>query len=143
MSVAEDTVKALLELHDLEDEINDLKPRKESKTDLKSKMEVIRAKVPPMVLGHHDRVRARNKRSVSEVRNGVCAGCHMTVPVGTVNILRRGEDIQLCANCGRYLYLQAEALPPVESAQEEAAKSAETKPKRPRKKKAPAVASEN
>jgi hypothetical protein len=29
----------------------------------------------------------------------------MQVPLGVVMTLKRGQDIQLCENCGRYLYL--------------------------------------
>ena len=29
----------------------------------------------------------------------------MHVPIGQITVLMRGEDIQLCESCGRYLYL--------------------------------------
>lgn len=69
-------------------------------------VEKLRAKVPPQILGHYDRLRARGKKGLSLVRdNKVCSECHMTVPIGTVITIMRGDDIQLCGNCGRYLYV--------------------------------------
>src|SRR5580765_6605435 len=65
----------------------------------------LRAKVPPQVLAHFDRLRARGKKGVAVVRNQVCTGCHMRLPIGTINTLMQGTDVQLCDSCGRYLYL--------------------------------------
>lgn len=82
----------------------------------------LRGKIPEPILGHYDRLRARKKKGVALVRNQSCAGCHMRVPIGQITVLMRGEDIQLCESCGRYLFLPApvpaevEAPPPVETA---------------------------
>jgi predicted nucleic acid-binding Zn-ribbon protein len=68
----------------------------------------LRAKIPHQILGHFDRLVARGKKGVAAVRGQVCSGCHMQVPLGVVNTLKQGQDIQLCESCGRYLYLQPE-----------------------------------
>ena len=65
----------------------------------------LRAKVPAQILGHYDRLVTRGKKGVAVVRNQVCTGCHMRLPIGTINTLMQGNDIQLCDSCGRYLYL--------------------------------------
>ncbi|HTY89488.1 MAG TPA: C4-type zinc ribbon domain-containing protein [Candidatus Acidoferrum sp.] len=65
----------------------------------------LRAQIPSQILGHYDRLVARGKKGVAAVRGQVCSGCHMQVPLGVVMTLRHEEDIQLCENCGRYLYL--------------------------------------
>ena len=65
----------------------------------------LRAKIPSQILGHYDRLVARGKKGVAAVRGQVCSGCHMQVPLGVVMTLKRGDDIQLCESCGRYLYL--------------------------------------
>ena len=57
------------------------------------------------IIGHYDRLRVRGKKGVALVRNQVCTGCHMHVPIGQITVLMRGEDVQLCESCGRYLYL--------------------------------------
>ena len=91
----------------------------------------LRALIPLPILAHYDRLRTRGKKGLVPVRNQVCTGCHMSVPIGKITVIMRGNDIQLCENCGRYLYLPE----PVETApiaQEAVAKSVE-KPKRRRK----------
>lgn len=96
----------------------------------------LRALVPPPVLGHYDRLVARGKKGVAIVRNQVCTGCHMRLPIGTINTLMHGLDIQLCDSCGRYLAL-------VEPVPAEPAAVSEPAPKpavKTRKRKTPAHA---
>jgi predicted nucleic acid-binding Zn-ribbon protein len=68
----------------------------------------LRSRVPQPILGHYDRLVARGKKGVAVVRNQVCTGCHMRLPIGTINTLMQGQDVQLCDSCGRYLYLEPE-----------------------------------
>jgi predicted nucleic acid-binding Zn-ribbon protein len=74
-----------------------------------AKMAELRALIPPQIMGHYDRLIARGKKGVAVVRNQVCTGCHMKLPIGTINTLMQGQDIQLCDTCGRYLYLPSPA----------------------------------
>ena len=74
----------------------------------------LRGKIPAQILGHYDRLVARGKKGVTAIRGENCSSCHIRVPIGAVMTLKRGEDIQLCENCGRYLFLPdvVEAAPP-------------------------------
>ncbi|HLP76731.1 MAG TPA: C4-type zinc ribbon domain-containing protein [Candidatus Paceibacterota bacterium] len=65
----------------------------------------LRTQVPEPILGHYSRLIARGKKGVAIIRNQVCTGCQMRLPIGTITTLMRNEDIQLCDSCGRYLYL--------------------------------------
>jgi hypothetical protein len=65
----------------------------------------LRGKIPPQILAHYDRLLAKGKKGVAAVRNQVCTGCHMRVPIGVVATLMHDTDIQICESCGRYLYL--------------------------------------
>ena len=69
----------------------------------------LRGKIPSQILGHYDRLVAHGKKGLAAVRDQVCTGCHMHLPIGVVTTLMHDTDIQLCDNCGRYLYL-AEAM---------------------------------
>jgi len=95
----------------------------------------LRNSIPQPFIGHYERLRVRGKKGVAVVRNQVCTGCHMHVPIGMITVLMRGEDIQLCESCGRYLYLpdpaEAEFINKVE-----AAKPAAKAPAKPRKRRA-------
>jgi predicted nucleic acid-binding Zn-ribbon protein len=75
---------------------------------VESHMAELRAQIPPPILAHYDRLVARGKKGIAVVRNQVCSGCHMKLPIGTINTLMQGNDIRLC-DCGRYLYLPAPA----------------------------------
>ena len=65
----------------------------------------LRGKIPSQILGHYDRLVAKGKKGVAAVRNQVCTGCHMRLPIGVVATLMHNTDVQLCESCGRYLYL--------------------------------------
>jgi len=65
----------------------------------------LRAKIPAPILAHYDRLMIRGKKGVAAVRNQVCTGCHVQVPLGVTITIMHGDDIQICESCGRYLYL--------------------------------------
>ncbi len=65
----------------------------------------LRAKVPPQILAHYDRLVAHGKKGVAIVRDQVCTSCHIRLPLGVIMTLMHGQDIQLCESCGRYLSL--------------------------------------
>jgi len=92
----------------------------------------LRDKIPPQILGHYDRLVAQGKKGVTAVRGEVCASCHLRVPIGAITTLKRGEDIQLCENCGRYLYLPE--TPEVEPAPATAAPKRAKKPRATKRK---------
>ena len=85
----------------------------------------LRAKIPQPILSHYDRLIARGKKGMAMVRDQVCTGCHMRLPMAVIMTLMHDRDIQLCDSCGRYLYLADPAAP-------EAAEPA--KPPKPAKK---------
>jgi predicted nucleic acid-binding Zn-ribbon protein len=70
----------------------------------------LRGRIPLPILERYDRMRARGKKGVAAVRNQVCGSCHMQVSLGVVMALRHGQAVQLCENCGRYLYLAEEPV---------------------------------
>src|SRR5512135_1655566 len=117
-----DLLQNLLKLQALE--FNETK-----ETDPAARIEELRKSIPLPILGHFDRLVARGKKGVAIVRNQVCTGCHMRLPIGTINTLLQRQDIQLCDSCGRYLYIPEQTEAPVA----EPAPAAPPKPKRKRK----------
>jgi hypothetical protein len=92
----------------------------------------LRTKIPSQILGHYDRLVAKGKKGITMVRDQVCTGCHMRVPIGGIMTLKHGVDIQLCENCGRYLY-----LPPAEPAKSAEATAISKPGRKSRKSKKP------
>jgi len=80
-----------------------------SSKSLASQVAELRTLIPQPILGHYDRLAVRGKKALAVVRNQVCSGCHMRLPIGTINTMMQGHDLQLCDTCGRYLYLPAPA----------------------------------
>ncbi len=99
--------RSLLALQEL------LKQHHPASADQKAAAELLRGQIPTPILAHFDRMIAGGRNGVSLVRNGVCCGCHMRVPVGTAASLANPNDIHLCENCGSYL-----ALAPVDPEEE-------------------------
>ena len=98
--------------------------------NIESQVAELRGKIPQPILGHYDRLRARERKGVALVRNQVCTGCHMRVPIGQITVIMRGEDIQLCETCGRYLYMQPEAEAAAPAEAPKTAEAAAVKPKK-------------
>jgi predicted nucleic acid-binding Zn-ribbon protein len=88
------TISQLLALQEIE-----LQSPKSSKTS------ALRAQIPAGMLDRFDRFLSRGKKGVALVQNSICRGCQIAVPVGVVNALIQGVGVQVCDNCGRYLYL--------------------------------------
>ena len=99
----------------------------------------LRSSIPAPIIGHYERLRVRGKKGIALVRNQVCTGCHMRVPIGQISMLMRGEDVQLCETCGRYLYLPA-ATEVEAPSQVEPPKPAAKAPAKPRKRRVLALA---
>ncbi len=104
----QEMVRRLAELHGLEDRLHLLQRNHEQSADVRARIETLRARIPVGVVAHHDRLRARGKRSMAEVRQGVCGGCHMRVAIGLIPVLRRRDSLIPCENCGRLLVLTEE-----------------------------------
>jgi predicted nucleic acid-binding Zn-ribbon protein len=80
-----------------------------SDTTAEASISKLRHKIPPPILQHYDRLTDQGKKGVANVRHQVCMGCHMRIPIGAIVTLMQDTDIQVCENCGRYLYLSPEA----------------------------------
>lgn len=117
-------------------EIQEQQLVRNKKPDRNPSLAALRQKVPQQVLAHLDRLLQRGKKGVALLRNGVCAECHMHVPIGVVATIMHDRDIQLCANCGRYLYLPKEEMTAA------AAQPAPPAPKPRRKKTSPTTPSD-
>ena len=73
--------------------------------DHKAEVLKLREQVPAPILGHFDRLIARGKKGVAIARNGACGECHLRLPSGPLSALAYTNEVHLCDNCGRYLYL--------------------------------------
>ena len=71
-----------------------------------AEMEKLRDKVPTPILAHYERLVLRGRKGVAMVRAGVCSECHLRITRGKLaNLSATANELHLCDNCGRYLYL--------------------------------------
>jgi len=78
--------------------------------DTEERIAELRLTIPLPILSHYERMGTRGKKGVALVSHQTCTGCHMRVPLGVVLNLNHGNDVFLCDNCQRYLYLPDDAL---------------------------------
>jgi predicted nucleic acid-binding Zn-ribbon protein len=102
-------VEKLLELQELElvvEESRIVHPEGHSRelAELSSRIAALRKSIPGEDLKRYDGHR-RSGAGAVRVEGGVCRGCHLAVPVGDLNRMRKGEASWLCPYCGRYLLL--------------------------------------
>ena len=117
-----DELQALEGAHgELEKELDDAKGSlTDEQTKLRAEVEEIRGEaqglltdrervrepVDAEILETYDLLFSRYRdRSVVNVENGVCTGCHMSLNPGTIDELKRNRDIVRCMNCSRILYM--------------------------------------
>lgn len=103
-SFVHEIVRSLLELQTLEDRLQLFRRNNKRAAEVQAQVESLRKKMPAQIMSIHDRLQAQGKRSIAELRHGVCSGCHLGLAIGNVAALRRG-DLRRCGNCGRYLYV--------------------------------------
>lgn len=104
---AQAILDALIALNQAEDEaarMKRLSPR------IKAVVEAERKKIPLPILAHHDRMRGRGRRSTVAVRHDVCSGCHISIAQGLRSRLRHKLDLNVCENCGSYMFLAEEIV---------------------------------
>jgi len=71
----------------------------------------LRSIIPAFILGHHDRKIQMGKASIVAVVNGVCSACHLSLPSGHAARLRSSQDLEVCDNCGAFIYLEPGSIP--------------------------------
>ncbi len=87
--------------------------------DLEKRKEELAQDIPGAILAKFERVAEYHEGdAMAEIQKPhpkrdefVCGGCHMTITNEAVNALMTRDDLQMCNNCGRILYLQPSEPP--------------------------------
>jgi predicted nucleic acid-binding Zn-ribbon protein len=97
----------LRELLDLDNSRRSMKPKSNAFAETGQQIDALREKLPTALLSHYDARRSRGKVPIAPVINGVCRACHLSLPSGRVADLSRGDDaVQVCENCGAFIYIE-------------------------------------
>lgn len=71
---------------------------------LEDKIGELEGRLELRVRSRYDRLQVRGMRIVVPVLQGVCYGCFMAVPTAVASEAVRNARIDVCENCGRFLY---------------------------------------
>jgi uncharacterized protein len=98
--------KSIVELDDHRERIATLRSEIETERTTRDR---VAAAISTELREKYEQIFARRGgRSVVEIRNGTCMGCHMHVPPQFFNELQKSRDVRLCPNCHRILIWRPE-----------------------------------
>lgn len=106
-----DQLEVLILLHDLDvllKEINNEKKagfevKKHNEELLKAKEKVIK-KLESNLFAKYKKLIMRYPRAVAPIIDGICYGCFVTLPTAFVVRKNKNEEVNICPNCGRFIY---------------------------------------
>lgn len=68
------------------------------------KLEELESRLEPEVRARYRRILSGHERTVVPVVDGTCYGCFVSVPTAWASDAERNEALDVCDNCGRFLY---------------------------------------
>jgi len=75
--------------------------------ELREKRKEVASRIRQELYDNYSRIMRIGKGlAVVPVKEGSCAGCHMSLPPQMINEVRKGEEIIDCSNCHRILYYE-------------------------------------
>ena len=73
--------------------------------ELEAKREKAKEDIPKPILGRYEFIRSRLSNPVIvSVEEGICTGCHISIPPQVFIELQKGEQIMSCPNCQRLIF---------------------------------------
>jgi predicted nucleic acid-binding Zn-ribbon protein len=87
----------------LESELFEIEPE-EAISRIDQKLTELETRLDRGVRSRYERLRGALDRTVVPVVGGICYGCFMAVPTAWASDAERNEGIDVCDNCGRFLY---------------------------------------
>lgn len=83
-----------------------LNAAKTGKTQIKKRIDAIRALVEPRILTHYDKLMKGRAPALVPVEGDTCQGCFIRLPSKFVQRVRQDTaHIHTCSNCARYIYV--------------------------------------
>jgi len=91
------------DLGGLESELFEIEPELAVRR-IDDKLDELEDRLDASVRGRYERLKGAGERMVVPVMGGICYGCFMAVPTAWASDAERNEAIDVCDNCGRFLY---------------------------------------
>lgn len=91
-------------VRELESEVFDM-PIEEALDKIDEKVEQLEDRLEPAAANRYRRLGGpEGARVVVPVVDGICYGCFMRVPTAWASDAERNQELEVCDNCGRFLY---------------------------------------
>lgn len=75
--------------------------------DVSARKKDIKVRLPRPMISRYERVlKRREGKAVVPVDGGKCTGCQMRLPPQMYILVQRGESLQSCPSCHRYLFIE-------------------------------------
>ncbi len=78
---------------------------------LQSRKDVIADRIDSEFLKRYNIIKKARGDAVVELLNGSCAGCHMALPAQLVIRILKQEEMIICPNCLRMIYVEPQNIP--------------------------------
>lgn len=96
-----------------EEEREKMVVQEKEKTERIKELQTIEAQITPgldtdMVFKFKRIIRSKQGIGIVAIKNGVCTGCHMILPMQFVNDVRKNERVMFCPYCSRVLYFESD-----------------------------------
>ena len=101
-----DMIQCLRQLDESDTSRSALKTKSTKLAALSAEIDQLRQRLPTAILKHYDQRRARNKPTTAAVKRGICGACHISMTRSSAaNLHRNGGALNVCENCGVFIYL--------------------------------------
>lgn len=90
-------------VREVESEVFDMRIE-EAAEKVEEKVLELEGRLEPAVRSRYRRLVGTHERTVVPVVEGICYGCFMAVPTAWASDVDRNETLDVCDNCGRFLY---------------------------------------
>lgn len=99
--------RIIQKINDLEvkykDELNKLKSECENINE--QKKELIK-NIDDDLFKRYETIKEKKSKPIALVKNDICSGCHMDIPLYIISKLKKNDEIINCDNCGRIILLK-------------------------------------
>ena len=72
--------------------------------DMRAGIEREQKKIDPLLLARYKAIKQHCTPPMAKLNEGQCCGCFMQLPSATLRIIKEGERLVECDNCGRIIY---------------------------------------
>ena len=73
-------------------------------TEMRANVEKEAAKIEPALLERYRAIKQQCTPPMARLADGQCCGCCMQLPSATLRLIKEGDKLVECDNCGRIIY---------------------------------------